>query len=244
MNSLPKHLMPLVLLILWNCQPATQDDDQGAENEISTQTTSNTEGEWIVLFDGQNADAWRDFKGETLSWKVENGELTTDGEQGDIITQDTYQNYELVFEWKIERGGNSGVIYNVVEDDKYGSTYETGPEYQLIDAENYKEVHDYELQDSQVTAANYALHVPSSQPTKPAGAYNLSKIVVNEGQVEHWLNGEKVVSYELWSPEWVEKVAQTKFKNMPDYGKAKSGHIALQGHGDAVWFKEIKIREL
>ncbi|MDF9797348.1 hypothetical protein OKW21_002611 [Catalinimonas alkaloidigena] len=235
----------LTILSLAFCIACQSQEKQEATDTPQTEPVAQeSSDEWIMLFDGSDVSHWRNYKEEGFNWDVVNGELTTDGSSGDIITKDTYENYILEFDWKIERGGNSGVIYNVVEDEKYGSTYETGPEYQLIDAENYKEVHDYELEETQVTAANYALHVPTSQPTKPAGEYNHSKIVVNKGKVEHWLNGEKVVDYELWTPEWQEKVTQTKFKDMPDYGKAKSGHIALQGHGDAVWFKEIKIKEL
>ncbi|MEK6481559.1 DUF1080 domain-containing protein [Catalinimonas sp. 4WD22] len=240
-----KYLASIALScsMLYACQQSSQENAES--NEVNSEPVAQESTEqWIMLFDGNDVSHWRNYNEDGFNWDVVNGELTTDGSSGDIITKDTYENYILEFDWKIEKGGNSGVIYNVVEDEKYGSTYETGPEYQLIDAENYKEVHDYELEDAQVTAANYALHVPTSQPTKPAGEYNHSKIVVNNGKVEHWLNGEKVVDYELWTPEWEEKVAQTKFKDMPDYGKAKSGHIALQGHGDAVWFKEIKIKKL
>ena len=240
------QILPVFLLFVFGiaCQsPQEETTDASAPNNAETVSQQNEEG-WIMLFDGTDVSQWRNYKEEGFNWEVVNGELHTDGSSGDIITKDTYENYELEFEWKIEKGGNSGVIYNVVEDAKYGSTYETGPEYQLIDADNYEEVHNYQVKPDQVTGANYALHVPASQPTKPFGEYNHSKIVVNEGKVEHWLNGEKVVDYELWTPEWKEQVAHTKFKDMPDYGKAKSGHIALQGHGDAVWFREIKIREL
>lgn len=243
--KLNNFLLTLFFLsFLFACQPQQQEETTEAAETQAENVAQETNDEWIMLFDGSDVSHWKNYKEDGFNWQVVNGELTTDGSGGDIITKDTYENYILEFDWKIERGGNSGVIYNVVEDNKYESTHETGPEYQLIDAENYKEVHDYELEDNQVTAANYALHVPASQPVKPAGEYNHSKIVVNQGKVEHWLNGEKVIEYELWTPEWEEMVAQTKFKDMPDYGKAKSGHIALQGHGDQVWFKEIKIKEL
>lgn len=237
-------LASLFLVSLFACQPQQENAANDAAEQETNTPAAEVSDEWLMLFDGSDVSHWKNYNAEGFNWQVVNGELTTEGSSGDIITKDTYENYELEFEWKIERGGNSGVIYHSIEDEKYSSTYETGPEYQLIDAENYKEVHDHELEDNQVTGANYALHVPSSQPVKPAGEYNHSKIVVNQGKVEHWLNGEKVVEYELWTAEWEEMVAQTKFKDMPDYGKAKSGHIALQGHGDQVWFREIKIKEL
>ncbi|WPP50643.1 3-keto-disaccharide hydrolase [Catalinimonas niigatensis] len=237
-------LASLLLSFFFACQSQQQEESSAASETQAEPVSQDNDEDWVTLFDGSDVSQWKNYNEEGFGWEVVNGELTTDGSSGDIITKDTYENYILEFDWKIERGGNSGVIYNTVEDKKYVSTHETGPEYQLIDAENYKEVHDYALEDNQVTAANYALHVPSSQPVKPAGEYNHSKIVVDQGKVEHWLNGEKVVEYELWTAEWKEMVAQTKFKDMPDYGKAKSGHIALQGHGDQVWFKEIKIKEL
>ena len=243
MTKLPFSLFALLLLCQWACQPTEQaaQEDTPAED---IQTTESEENDWQMLFDGSNTDAWRNYKSQDFKWMVEDGLLTTDGSQGDIITKDTYENFELEFVWKIERGGNSGVIYLVQENEQYGSTYETGPEYQLIDNDNYEEVHDYKLEPSQVTAANYALHVPTSYQLNPAGEFNTSRILVNDGHVEHWINGSKAVEYDLWTPEWESAVAQTKFKEMPDYGKAHSGHIALQGHGDVVWFKNIRIREL
>lgn len=243
MKSLLKNLMPLAMIVLWNCQSTPQNQDTTSE-AVSSAETDTTSEEWVLLFDGQNTDAWRNFKGEDLSWKVEDGLLTTAGNQGDIITKDTYENFELVFEWKIEKGGNSGVMFNVLEGDDYDYTFETGPEYQLIDNDNYEEVHNYKLEPSQVTAANYALHIPRDHSLNPAGEFNTSRILVNEGHVEHWINGDKVVEYDLWSSDWEQAVAQTKFKDMPAYGKAASGHIALQDHGDIVWFKSIRIREL
>ncbi|WKN30986.1 DUF1080 domain-containing protein [Porifericola rhodea] len=231
-------LLCLLTMAIKACQ--SQEKKQSATQSVVQQA----ENEWTMLFDGNDASQWRNFKSQDLNWSVENGNLTTSGGKGDIITKEKYENFILEFEWKIERAGNSGVMYNVVEAEKYNSPYETGPEYQLIDAVNFKEVHGHELEDAQVTAANYALHIPKSTNVKLAGEYNLSKIVVNQGKVEHWINEEKAVEYELWSDQWKEEVANTKFKAMPDYGKAKSGHIALQDHGDAVWFREIKIKEL
>jgi hypothetical protein len=234
----------LLLIFLWACQGSPETVDTANNVVTAAETDAISSGEWVSLFDGQHTDAWRNFKGEGLNWKVEDGLFTTEGNQGDIITKDTYENFELEFEWKIERGGNSGVMFNVLEGDEYDYTFETGPEYQLIDNDNYEEVHNYKLEPSQVTAANYALHTPKDHNLNPAGEFNTSRILVNEGHVEHWINGEKVVEYDLWSSDWEQAVAQTKFRDMPAYGKASSGHIALQDHGDIVWFKSIRIREL
>ncbi len=240
--QLPKNTFRLLLLvIIWGCQ--SPDDSNQETANIESSAVSETDTAWHNLFDGSNTEAWRNFKKESLAWKVEDGLLTTPGNQGDIITKDTYENFELVFEWKIDKGGNSGVMFNVQEGD-YDYTFETGPEYQLIDNDNYEEVHDYPLEPTQVTAANYALHIPEAHQLNPTGEFNKSRIVVNEGHVEHWINGSKVLEYDLWSPAWEAAIARTKFKDMPAYGKSKSGHIALQDHGDVVWFKSIKIREL
>ncbi|MES2730929.1 MAG: DUF1080 domain-containing protein [Bacteroidota bacterium] len=202
-------------------------------------------GPWKILFGGKNTDAWRGFHKETMpsGWKVDNGTLTL-GEKGagDIITKDEYENYELELEWKISEGGNSGIIYNVVEDPKYKNTYETGPEMQVLDNDRHPDA-KLGKNSNRTAGSNYDLISPA-KPAKPAGAWNKARLVVNKGHVEHWLNGVKVVEYQLWSPEWEELVKNSKFTAFPDYGKAKKGHIALQDHGDKVWYRNIRIRTL
>ncbi len=208
------------------------------------QVPQDAANEWIVLFDGTNLDHWHDYQRDGISWKIEDGSLTTEGGKGDIITNDTYQNFELEFEWKISEAGNSGVIYLVQDDQQYNHSFETGPEYQIIDANNFVKKSDYPLSDSQKTGANYALQAAQGAMMKPLDKFNRGKIIVNNGHVEHWLNGKKVVDYELWTDAWKAKVAQTKFNEMPGYGQAKSGHIALQDHDDQVWFRNMRIRRL
>ena len=200
--------------------------------------------DWVVLFDGSNLDAWQPYHGDKLEWTVEDGALTTAGGQGDIITRETFENFELTFDWKISEAGNSGVLYLVQDDERYEHAHETGPEYQIIDADNFTKKNDYPLDETQRTAANYALHPAEGAPVKPAGEYNQGKIIVNDGRVEHWLNGQKVVEYELWTDEWRNQVSQTKFKDMPGYGQSRQGHIALQDHQDRVWFRNVRIRRL
>ena len=135
-------------------------------------------------------------------------------------------------------------MFAVQEDDVYEHTFETGPEYQIIDAENFTRKNDYPLDDTQTTAANYGLHPAEGAEMKPTDKFNQGKIVVNDGHVEHWLNGQQVVAYDLGTDDWKEAVAQTKFKDFPGYGQASAGHIALQDHGDRVWFSNIRIRAL
>lgn len=219
--------------------PKGEDIDVKTVGEVDTTAKE----EWVTLFDGSGLDHWRNFKGSEISWQVEDGTLTTPGGKGDIVSKDTYSNFELEFDWKISEGGNSGVMYLVQEGDQE-ATFHTGPEYQIIDAEGYAKKSGSQLDDTQITGANYGLHTPASKPAKPVGEWNKGKIVVNDRHVEHWLNGEKVVEYDLGTDEWKKQVSQTKFQEWPDYGMAKEGHIALQDHGDQVWFKDIRIREL
>jgi hypothetical protein len=160
---------------------------------------------------------------------------------GDLVTNRQFENFELAWEWKIDKGSNSGVFYHVIESPKYKKPSETGPEYQLIDDVNFPA----RLEEWQKTGADYAMHVPNDKKKmKPLGEWNTSRIVFNQGQVEHWLNGEKIVRFQAWTPAWNQEKTQGKWKDYPDYGTAKSGPIVLQDHGNKAYFKNIRIREL
>ena len=220
-------------------EPITPVDNQLTEAEIA-------EG-WQLLFDGKSVDKWRIFKRDTLAgWAVNDGELIALGEAGlegagaDIITKEQFENFELTVDWKVSEAGNSGIFFNVVESEDYKSVYETGPEYQLIDDIGFPQA----LEDWQKSGANYAMHPASKPMSNPAGEYNTSKLTVDQGHVTHFLNGEKIVEYDLWTPEWENKVKEGKWKDFPGYGRAKKGHIALQDHGNQIWFKNIKIKVL
>ena len=136
------------------------------------------------------------------------------------------------------------MLYSVQDGDQYQYAHETGPEYQIIDIDNFTKKYDGPIEKTQETAANYALHPADGAVMKPLDEYNQGKIVVNDGHVEHWLNGKKVVEYDLWTDAWKQQVAQTKFKDMPGYGTSKEGHIALQDHQDRVWFRNVRIKRL
>ncbi|HXL00086.1 MAG TPA: DUF1080 domain-containing protein [Dysgonamonadaceae bacterium] len=218
----------------------------GEKNNVLT-AAEEAEG-WELLFDGKTLNGWRDYNGDSLTapWTVEDGTIRALGGGSDasgyIVTDEIYENFELVWDWKIAEGGNSGVLYHVVEHPKFDVPYITGPEYQLIDEENFPEP----LEEWQKTAADYAMYVPdpSKKKLKPAGEWNTSKIVFDNGHVEYWLNGEKVLEFEAWTDEWFERKNSGKWKDAPEYGLAHKGVICLQDHGSAAWFRNLKIKEL
>jgi hypothetical protein len=195
---------------------------------------------WRPLFDGRTTAGWRGFRRDTVpgGWQVVDGALTRVGPGGDIITTDQFANFELELEWNVAPGGNSGIMFRVTEDSD--ATYKSGPEMQVLDDAAHRDG------QSRLTAAgaNYGLDAAPAGVVKAAGEWNAVRLVVNGAHVEHWLNGVKVVEYELWSPAWEAKVAATKFAQWPGYGRARRGHIALQDHGDRVAYRNIRIRVL
>lgn len=214
--------------------------EQGKDNQLSKKEKKQG---WILLFDGSTLNGWRTYKNrESDGWAAINGELVckTDGvkKRADLITAEMYDNFELSIDWKIAPKKNSGIIYRSTEEN--GASYESGPEYQLIDDIGYPD----KLSDKQLSGANYDMHAPLVKVSKPAGEYNTTKIIVNNAHVEHWLNGSKVAEYELWTPEWQAIKAQSKWRDVKPYGMSKAGHIALQDHGGGVIFKNVKIRKL
>ena len=218
-------------------QPPAAPMDATVDSAVS----DTSEGKWQVLFDGTSLDHFRGFKKEAMpgGWEIVDGSLTRTGSGGDIITREQYDDFELELEWKVQPNGNSGIFFNVAEDG-YGSVWQTGPEMQVLDDELH-----YDGKNRLTCAgSNYALHAAPEGVVHPAGQWNTVRLVLRGDSVEHWLNGTNVVSYELQSPEWKALVADSKFKDMPDYGTRASGHIALQDHGDVVEYRNIRIRRL
>jgi hypothetical protein len=227
----------LALLLLARAASA----DEPAPNRLTNKEKADG---WKLLFDGKTTDGWHAFRGKELpdKWKVIDGALVVSAKNGkkggDIVTDDEFGDFELAFEWKVTEGANSGVMYRVSEDES--APYLTGPEYQILDNKRHPDG------KSKLTSAAscYALYAPSEDVTKPVGEWNQSRIVINGNRVEHWLNGKKVVEYELGSDDWKKRVADSKFKPLTKFGAMKKGKIDLQDHGDEVAYRSIKIRPL
>jgi hypothetical protein len=204
----------------------------------NTLTPAEKAAGWKLIFDGRSTAGWRGFKtpAPDRGWRVEDGALTPDPKTSkDLVTKANYGNFELDFDWKISPKGNSGVIYHVIP--VGDETYESGPEYQILDNAHGEP-------PLQRAASLFALYAPSKDMTKPVGQFNHGRLVVDHGRVQHWLNGEKVVEYDINSPDFKARVAGSKFKQWPQFATGKTGAIALQNHGDAVWFKNLKIKVL
>jgi hypothetical protein len=211
-------------------------------------TPEETAAGWQLLFDGRSTSGWHGYNGKPIdAWKVEGCALKTSGTEGnygsdkrtDLVTDGSYTNFEITIDWKATKGGNSGLMYGVVEDEKYDAAWKTGPEYQFIDDVGFPQ----KLEDWQKAGANYAMHLPNSQKSlKPVGEWNTTRIVVDGPHVEHWLNGRKILEFERWNPEWNRLRDSGKWKDAPDYGKFATGRIVLQDHGSVFWFRNIKLR--
>ena len=205
-------------------------------------------GQWITLFDGKSLNGWHHFnsKAAIKNWMIEDGALVCLGAKGpsgsgDIITDQVFGNFELRWDWKVDKGSNSGVFYHIVEDPKYKRTIDTSPEYQIIDDLTYPA----KLEPYQLTGSDYDMHVaPGNKVLKPVGEWNSSKIVFDGKRVEHWLNGKRIVKFKVWTEDWKQRKAASKWKDSPDYGMSPVGNIGLQDHGNKAYFKNIEIREL
>lgn len=254
----------LLLLLLVSCKTDKKTDQTTPEPQ------KEETDEWISLFDGKTTKGWRAYNGDILppGWVVKNGELTFDtllgleqdytGGKDIIYGIQEFDNFELYVEWKLPKGGNSGIFYHIKEG--YKSIPEVAPEYQLIDDENYAAMHDLtaynlslgytenpeELKPLQQTASDYAMHPADSslKTLNPVGEWNSTKIVFTPEKVEHWLNGKMVVSFVPWDDAWEEKKNSDKWKNSKDYGIYKKGYIGFQDHSSPIWFRNIKIKKL
>jgi hypothetical protein len=208
---------------------------------------------WVLLFDGETTNGWRNYNSTdpNTAWHVVDGCLQAKGSGDDatgyIVTEKEYENFILSWDWKLSKGGNSGMIYHVVESPRFSVPYVTGPEYQLIDVEGWEEANaPTKLEEWQKLGVDYAMHLPDQSKMKvnPQGEWNNSMIVFDNGHVEHWLNGEKIVEFEAWTDDWFARKASGKWGHATEYGLASKGVICLQDHGYPASFRNIKIKEL
>ena len=219
-----------------------------AQQKPNTLSAKEKKEGWELLFDGKTTKGWHGFNKKTIgsAWKVKNGALfldTTikDGWQikdgGDIVSEKEYGDFHLKLEWKISRDGNSGIMFYVQENERYSYPWLTGPEMQVLDNDGHPDgkIPKHRAGDL------YDLISSSSEPVKPVGSWNQAEIISREGKLIFMLNGITVVSTTLWTDNWKKLVAGSKFREMPDFGKFRSGKISLQDHGNWVAYRNIKI---
>ncbi|ULC59316.1 DUF1080 domain-containing protein [Flaviramulus sp. BrNp1-15] len=241
----------LILLVVFTaafiaCKDKTK---QSAETEVEAQAEVKSHDDWVYLFDGTSYDKWRGYLTDEMypEWTIEDGAMVfTPSEEGgkNIITKDTFTNFELSLEWKISEGGNSGIFWSVYEDPELNEAYQSGPEIQVLDNERHPDA--FANPKFHQAGALYDLVQPEHDVCKPAGEWNLCVVKINHktNQGSITLNGTKIVSFPVHGKEWDAMVENSKFKGWKDFGKHHTGHIGLQDHGDKVWFKDIKIRAL
>lgn len=228
--------------------------------EHNTLTKKESDEGWTLLFDGKTFDGWRCLGREGIPeghWIIEDGAIKKvpiqdvprqkDGQPvkgGDLITVRTFENFELYLEWKISPAGNSGIKYNVSEEMSTSHPPDhaaLGFEYQILDDEEHP---DAKAGANRTAGALYDLIAPSGKRLKPVGEYNAARIVFSGNHGEHWLNGIKVLEYDLKTPEMESRLAASKYRVYTRFAEKRKGHIVLQDHGDVVWYRNIKIREI
>lgn len=216
---------------------------QGAQQpDAATNTLTDAEraAGWELLFDGHGTEGWRGYMMDGMpdGWQALNGALTRVGPGRDVITVAQFENFELTMDWKIERGGNSGIFFRAVEGPE--QIYFGAPEMQILDDANHPDGR------SALTSvgSNYALHPAPRGAAHAVGEWNSIRILVSGSHVQQWLNGVLTADYHLGSSDWLQRVAASKFNQWPEYGQATRGHIGIQDHGDWAAFRNVKIRRL
>ena len=221
-------------------------------SKTADDSTTTAKEEWVQLFDGKTTSGWHNYGKQTIgkSWKIQDstlfldvpGDLDTfafDG--GDIVTDHEYENFDLKLEWKISPAGNSGIMINVNEDtSRFKTPWQSGPEIQVLD----NKMHPDALVPKRHAGEMYDLISATKETVKPAGEWNATEIIVNNGKLDIMLNNEKIISTMMWNKQWDSIIAISKFKAFPGFGSFRKGKIGLQDHGADVWYKNIMIKTL
>ncbi|MFQ5740640.1 MAG: DUF1080 domain-containing protein [Acidobacteriota bacterium] len=201
-----------------------------------------SEPQWESLFDGSSTAAWRAYQRDSFpeqGWVIDGDALKTvpGGDIVDIVTRKEYRDFELILEWRVSAGGNSGIFFHATED--FPQVWQTGPEFQVLDDDRHPDGKD------PLTSAGslYGLIAPEGKALRPVGEFNQARVIVRGNAVEHWLNGVRVVEFELGSSHLRDLIGKSKFKNWPRFAQQPGGHVALQHHGQEVWYRNIRIRE-
>ena len=223
------------------------------ETSANQLTKAEKDAGWRLLFDGKTLEGWRGFHSDKVpaSWTVEDGcikKVSEEGEAsrsgGDLITADQFDNFEFSIEWKLSKGANSGIKYLISESLPPTGRSGVGFEYQVLDDENHPDA-KAGIAGNRTAGSLYDLIAASKdKKLKPVGEFNHTRIIVKGNHIEHWLNDVKVVEFERGGEKLKEHIAESKFKNTKGFGEIAKGHILLQDHGNAVWYRNIKIRAL
>lgn len=210
------------------------------ETMLPELSAAEREAGWRLLFDGRTLDGWRGYGRPDMpaGWVARDGLLIRESQAADIITRETFRDFELALDWMVRAGGNSGVFYRAAEGQD--AIYFSAPELQVLD----DAAHPDGASPLTSAGAAYGLYPAPRGVVKPAGEWNAVRVLVRGDHVEHWLNGQRIVAYELHSEDWKARVAASKFRDWAAYGQARQGHIGLQDHGDWVAYRNIRIRAL
>ena len=214
---------------------------------VNTLTSAEKKAHWVLLFDGSTTTNWHNYLKLNITgsaWHAVDGALTLDPAvkegRGDIVTDQEYKNFELSIDWNISEEGNSGIMFVVHEDTAYSATYATGPEYQLLDDKKAED----NKKPNHLAGSLYDIITPTSPSENPAGQWNHTVIRLQNGELTFWLNGVQTVKTHMWDANWKELVSKSKFAKWEGFAKYHKGRIALQDHGHAIQFRNIKIRTL
>lgn len=244
--------LALILTTLGSCQRPNSSQHTATGVSMNSLTEEEKASGWELLFDGSTLNGWKRYNHDTIGplWSVKDNAIVcasegpdkeTNASGGSLMTVRQFGNFELSLEWKLSPDGNSGVLYHVIEKPELKHDYESGPECQVLDNEAWKG----KIKDAQKTGSNYDMY-PAPEDTKvnPIGEWNALRIVYNNGHVEHWLNGRKIIEFQEDTPDYEERYKKSKWTKYPLWNRSKVGAISLQDHGTPVFYRNIKIKVL